>query len=389
MPGPDAAGRGRTLLGPADVPDEALARMVARSLRVPRVELLSCAVSVAEYDLQALTTAGRYWVRGTVRHPEGTSGYSFYVKVVQSWARTPAAAQVPESERAGITAGIPWRTEPLVYRTDLHRRLPHGFTMPEVHAVLDLDGESAAIWLAAIDVDPTRWDPATFERAARLLGRFAASPDVAPIRSVGSHDVVSRYVSGRVEHQIAPALRDPRLWDHPAVAVAFDTSDRDRLLAAVDALPGYVDELAAVPLGTAHGDACPRNLLRVPGAADSFVLIDFGFLCTAPLGFDLSQLLLGEVQLGERAAGDLLDLEQRCLTAYIAGLREEGCDTSADLVRRAQALVMLIFCGLSAVPLEVLLGMPGPGGPDVIRERAAAARFVLDLVDSTAASTGS
>jgi len=56
-------------------------------------------------------------------------------------------------------------------------------------------------------------------------------------------------------------------------------------------------------------------------------------------------------------------------------------------VRRAHALLMLLFCGLSAVPLEVLFDRPAPGAADVVRERARAAEFVLDLVEATAANT--
>ncbi len=192
------------------------------------------------------------------------------------------------------------------------------------------------------------------------------------------------YVRGRVENQIAPALRDARLWQHPVVAGAFDPRDRERLLAAVDSLPRYVDELARAPLGSAHGDASPRNLLRRPGQPTEFVLIDFGFMCTAPLGFDLSQLLLGEIQVGERSPEHLPDLQQRCLTTYLQGLRDERCDVPREVVERNQALIMLIFYAFSAVPLEVMYGLPGPGDPHVIQDRATAARFVLDLVDRTA-----
>ena len=373
----------RTPLGAADVADDRLSTMVARSLGVDRVELVTCDVTVAEYDIEALTTAGRYWVRGTAQHDGKSSTFAFFVKVVQSWTRTPAFTQVPEHLREVAAAGLPWRTEPQVYRSDLRDRLPTGFSMPEAYSVVDLDHDSAAMWLAGVDVDATTWDAATFDRAARVLGRFAASQSVASVRSVGARDVVSGYVRGRIEHQVAPALRDARLWEHPLIADAFSARDRDRLIAALDALPDYVQELAQVPLGTAHGDACPRNLLRTTGAPDEFVVIDFGFLCEAPLGFDLSQLLLGEVQLGERPADELVDLDRRCLMAYVEGLRDEGCDVPLQVVRRAHALVMLIFCGLSAPPIEVLFGGPSPGGLDVVRQRAAAARFVLDLVDDT------
>ena len=373
----------RVVLGAADVSDEALAAMVADSLGVERVELLDGQVRVADYDLEALTTAGRYWVRGTARHAGGVSAYAFFVKVVQSWTRSPQFQRVPEPLREIAAAGLPWRNEPAVYRSDLADRLPAGLAMPRAHAVVDLDDLSASLWLEAVDHDARRWAPATFARAAHLLGRLAASADVRPLRALGTRDVVRRYGHGRLEHQVLPALRSEGLWDHPLVAPAFDSALRDRLLAAADALPGYLDELDGAQLGTAHGDACPRNLLVRPEDPDGFVLIDFGFWCEAPLAFDLTQLLVGEVQTGERSAAELAELVARCLPAYHQGLHDEGHTVSLDALRRTHALLMLLFWGLSAVPLEVLHGAPLPGPAGTVGERARAATFVLDLMEET------
>src|SRR4051812_25334363 len=118
----------RRLLGPADVSDDELAAMVASSLGVAAVEVRSCEVEVAAYDLETLTTAGRYWVRGRARHPGGEAAYSFFVKVVQSWTRTPAFQQVPEALRDLAAAGLPWHTEPALYSSDLRDRLPTGLS---------------------------------------------------------------------------------------------------------------------------------------------------------------------------------------------------------------------------------------------------------------------
>jgi hypothetical protein len=374
----------RSMLGPADVSDERLEAMVAESLGVDRVEVVSCQVEVAQYDLETLTTAGRYWVRGEARHPDGLAPYAFFVKVVQSWSRSQPFQLVPEALREIAAASLPWRVEPLVYRSDLDQRLPAGLTIPRAYAVEDLDDLSAAVWMAAVDVDPTSWEESTFERAAYLLGRLAASPAVAPLRKLSDREIVRSYAETRVAFQILPALHNDDLWRQPLVAETFDPALQARLLAAADALPALVDELDLVPLGSAHGDACPRNLLRVPGAPEDFVLIDFGFWCQAPLGFDLSQLLLGELQLGERPAAELPALEDVCLAAYVQGLHDEGWPVDLAVVRRSHALLMLLFWGLSSVPLEVLFGVPEPFPPAVARERAAAATFVLDLVEATA-----
>ncbi|MVA76262.1 phosphotransferase [Auraticoccus sp. F435] len=373
----------RSVLGPADVGDETLAGLVAQALGVDEVELLDCRAEVAAYDLEALTTAGRYWVRGSARHAGGVSSYAFFVKVVQSWTRSAAFQHVPEPVREIAAASLPWRNEPEVYRSDLRDRLPAGLSMPRAHAVLDLDELSAALWLDAVDHDPRPWDGATFRRAAHLLGRLAASPDVRPLRGLGSRDVVRGYAASRLEHQVLPVLRADDLWHHPLVEPAFDADLRNRLLRAADALPGVLAELDGAPLGTAHGDACPRNLLRPPGETGRFVLIDFGLWCEAPLGFDLTQLLLGEVQTGERPAAELAELDQVCLQEYHRGLAEEGHEVDIEVLRRCHALLMLMWFGLTAVPLEVLFGLPAPGGAAVVQERARAAATVLDLVDST------
>src|SRR5262249_39366559 len=74
-----------------------------------------------------------------------------------------------------------------------------------------------------------------------------------------------------------------------------------RMLAAADALADLLDELDTTPTATAHGDACTRNLLVTEGY-DGFTMIDFRFWGCAPIGFDLGQLLLGEIQLAERPA---------------------------------------------------------------------------------------
>ncbi|WP_181033507.1 phosphotransferase [Arthrobacter sp. SX1312] len=367
----------------ADVSDDALTSIIEDDLGVRGVEMASCHAEVAEYDLDALTTAGRYRVHGTARHAGGVSPYSFFVKVVQSWTRSPQFEQVPEAFRDIAAASLPWRNEPAVYRSDLRDRLPDGFSMPRAYSVVDIDELSAGLWLQFIDHDSSRWGIDTFARAAYLLGRLAASPTVRPLRTLGSTDVVRGYDRGRLEHQVLPVLRSEELWVHPLVAGAFDPDLRHRILDAAEALPRFLEELDGAPLGSAHGDACPRNLLATSGNQETLVLIDFGFWCEAPLSFDLTQLMVGEIQTGERPASELPDLEGVCLPAYHRGLIDEGCTVSLDALRRTHALLMVLFYGLSAVPLEVLFGLPAPGSADVVRERARAASFVLDLLDST------
>lgn len=377
----------RDVLGAVSVDDDVLADLVAAQLGVHVVCLESVTAEVAPYDLHALTTAGRYWVHGTATTPDGRElPYRFFVKVVQSWERSPVFQMVPEEMRAEALAMIPWEREPAVYRSALGDLLPDGLAMPAARRVAEVDDLSAAVWLDAVDVQPVQWDVRRFVRAAHLLGRLAASPRVAPVAAIGeTPQLHRRYAAGRLAGQVLPALHDDELWRHPLMAAGFDTGVRDRLRDAAARLPGFLDELDSAPLGTSHGDACPRNLLVRRGCLDdgSFVLIDFGFWGRAPLGFDLSQLLLGEVQTGERAASDLPGLEAAVVPAYVAGLAAEGSEVDPAVVQRSHVLLALLFNGLSATPFELLAGPPDDEAVRVTRERCAMARFLLDLEATT------
>ena len=54
-----------------------------------------------------------------------------------------------------------------------------------------------------------------------------------------------------------------------------------------------------------------------------------------------------------------------------------------DVVRRAHAVLLFVFTGLSAVPFDLLATTPPPELTAVAAERAAVTRFSLDLLDAT------
>lgn len=81
---------------------------------------------------------------------------------------------------------------------------------------------------------------------------------------------------------------------------------------------------------------------------------------------------------------DLGWLDELAVGAYVEGLRDEGCLADLEVVRRAHALQLLLYTGLSSIPLELLGSPVAPGSRRTARERAATARVVLDLVERTA-----
>ncbi|MEO5652231.1 MAG: phosphotransferase [Marmoricola sp.] len=375
----------RSALGPANVSDEQLATMVAGVLECDPASttLATSFVDEVAYDLPAITTAGRFWVQGLALVGGREVPFKLFAKHVQSWTRSPLFDQVPLEFREQAAASVPWRTEALVYRSDLHERLPEGLTMPRCLGVFDLDELSACIWLEPVEIHPVAWTTEHYAHVASLLGRMAAAPGVIELATVGGHDFhVRDYVRGRLEIQVLPMLHDPQLWEHPLVAGAFDATLRRRLLAAADLVTELVEELSTYPLLTSHGDACPNNLLTTD-VPDQVVLIDFGFWTLQPVGFDLAQLLVGDAQLGRTSTAMLAEIEQAILPAYVAGLRAEGCDIALDDVRRAHALQLLLFTGLSALPVELLDQPPSPALRRTVDSRAEIIRFSLDLLDAT------
>lgn len=375
----------REALGSADVTDEELTDLVAALVgeSSARVTLLSSYAERVAYDLSAITTAGRYWVRGEALVGEHRQHFCFFVKHVQSWGRSPLFAEVPAEIAEMAEAGVPWRTEPLAYRSDLGDRLPHGLRMPRALGVFDLDEKSASVWMEVVTTVPVQWDAARFSRAAHLLGRLAASSRVRECAGVGEFEwTVRDYLFGRLTHQVLPSIRDCGIWQHPLIAQAFDDSLRSRLEAAADRAVDFVDELADLPLGSMHGDACPNNLL-VTIDAGGFVLIDYGFFGEGPIGFDLGQLLVGDIQMGRQSTSTLQAVEEAILPSYIEGLCAEGRDVPLDVVRRAHALHLMLFTGLSTLPLEHLDTDPTPALHTLAVNRASIARFSLDLLDGT------
>lgn len=395
-PGPGLARR--EVLGPDDVTDDQLAAMVADLWDVPTVRLLDSTAETVDYDVPSILTGARTWVRGHASTDAGPEGevreFTLFVKRVHSWRHSPAFAGVPPEVGEWAATSVPWRAEPLLYGSDLRERLPEGLSMPRGLRVEERRDETAVVWLEAVAASTEPWDPATYVEAAGLLGRMSGSPRVAELAAIDPlpwH--IQYFVQGRLVHTVLPGLFDDATWEHELVAPYFGDL-RGRLTAVAGHLDPLAEEFAAMPHRTAHGDACPNNLLRRPSGT-GFTLIDFGFWRPQPAGFDLSQLLVGDIQIGRRDAADLPALADACLRAYADGLGAEGAGVPDPVLRRCHAVSLMLFNGLPSLPLEQVaeadrLATAGELSDERLAamhdwslQRSRIARYALDVLAAT------
>lgn len=372
----------RELLGRDDVGDAELATMVAELWDVPSVTLLDSSAETVDYGLDSMLTGARTWVRGHADAGDGPRPYTLFVKRVHHWRHSPLFALVPPEVAEWASTTVPWRSEVLVYGSDLAERLPDGLTMPRAVRIDDRSDDTAVLWLEAVEADTAPWVETTYTRAAHLLGRMSGSPRVAGLAAIDPQPwLIHYFVSGRLAHTVFPVLSDEDVWRHPAVAEHFG-----RLRAELGRAVGRVDRLAeeyvALPHVAAHGDACPNNLLRHVGD-DGFTLIDYGFWRPQPVGYDLSQLLVGEIQVRRLDADDLPQRAEACLAAYAEGLAAEGAPVDPDVLRRSHAVCLMLFNGMPSIPVEALGEDDQDAVAHHVAQRAGVARYALDVLART------
>jgi hypothetical protein len=379
----------RDVLGELTPSPEELRDTVAALLRCDphSITLREVVAEEVAYEQPAITTRARYWVRGVAVTGAGDeTAWSMFVKAIQPFQRSVLFESVPQHLRGLVGQAIlPWQTEARVYQSDLADRLPPGLSVARAVRVDLTRPEIGVLWVEQVPAVAVCWDADRYRHAAYLLGRLAGSEAVRPIGEVGETDGRRgpvEYAEGRFRHVVMPALEQPSLWEHTLMA-PFDSELRARMQRTARQGRRIADELDAYPRATAHGDACPNNLLVCDPARPDLVMIDFGFWSTQPVGFDLGQQQLGEAQLGRRSAADVVALDDQLVTAYVDGLRAESYDVACAVVRRAHALQMVLFSGLSAVPWELLDLEPTEERLAVAGTRADLARFTLDLLDAT------
>jgi hypothetical protein len=380
-------------LGGVDVSNAALSEVARAAAGRPHARLSGWSADpvARSQELPGASTGGLYRVGGVVEDDGGATAWSVILKVLTSFRHRPlpvpttAPQSVLTRVRALADEDVTWRHEADLYQAGIDDLLPEGLRLPAVHRVDDLD--RVAIWMEDVRAIDAVWDLPRFSRVARALGRLA----VRLTRAQGRLPATFSRIPGQMlrlqllerEMLWMPGLADERVWTHPLVAdVADDRLSADlRHLAA--RLPTLLAGLDRLPHTFVHGDAGPQNLLAPVDDPGSLVAIDWSLIGLSPVGYDLAQLLIGEVHAGHLPASALPEVRAAALEGYCAGLDDEGARIPTAAVSFGLDATLVVRSAFSALPLTRLLGHPAEP-PDVglarlVGERIALTRRLTDL----------
>ena len=374
----------RVLLGDGHPRDDELMAIVRDALRRPNATIVDWRVETVPYEIGTPFTEGLFRVRGIASDGEWVGPWSLFVKLVRSWRHWPMLHVMPEHIREAMLQHPGWRKEPDIYGSDLSATLPAGLAMPRVLRVHDLGDERVALWLEDVAASDARWDLARFRHAARLLGQLAArmtAEDALPETIArDTSEMVHDFYESRLAAYAFPLLQSDATWSHPAVAGVVDEHLRSDLLELAERLPAMIARLDRLPHAVIHGDACPQNLL-IPAQADAngFVVIDWGMACSAPVGYELAQLLIGLAHSGELTVEELPAVHDAILDAYIDGLADEGHAVNPSDVRYGFDAGLVLRSAFTALPLEQLAGPDSDALAALIAQRVRLTRYLVDL----------
>jgi hypothetical protein len=370
---------GMCALGPAMPSPELVADVVRAVTGDAAAEWLSVRAEPTGYRYDSISTGGLYRVSGTAGTVSGTVAWSVFVKVLQHPRHWALIDRIPPQAAQEMKAVFPWRDE-LTVREQVLPVLPEGLRVPDVYRVADLGGERLAVWMEDIDVDDAPWSLTEYADAARVLARLAARR--GPGTAAGACGLapgfaVRKLVESRTS-EFAGLLDDHAVWSRPLVADVVDAGYRDDLRRATATVPRLLSEMDDLPSSLPHGDAAPVNLLRSVGDRGTIVAVDWAFTCQLPLGFDLGQLLVGEVERGRMQPELLPRLRDAVLPAYAEGLATEGLDVSVETVRRGMVTSLATRTLGGAFPLELTDGPVTDEHVAFLRRRAGLGRFVVE-----------
>jgi len=270
-------------------------------------------------------------------HREGESAWTVVLKNMKA----------PEEE-GDITNIWYWKRELLAVQSGLLDNLPAGgVKAPRFYGTSEQNG-SAWIWMEHIqDNDPPHWPLGRFPDAARRLGRLNGAYHLGG-RPLPDYPWLSRDQGISWTQDADPEKH----LDHPAAQKVVSAENRPRLLRLWAERERFFHVYHALPQVFSHCDTSRRNQLFRMNAEgiEELVSIDWAWCGIAPIGWDLSMLLVDSVLLCEMEPEELPGVEEKAFPAYLEGLRSSGWQGDSRLVRLGTCVSAILF-PLLPIPL--------------------------------------
>lgn len=363
-------------------PDPVLAA-VARAATSSAASVATSTSEPLGHRVENLTTARLDRVALTL--DDGTA-VTVVAKTLRPASAAPAFASIPPEHHQQVLEDLHWLGEPEVYGSGLGAALPAPLRMPTVHLVDRAADDLVTIWMEDVD-DAVPWSLDRYRRTATALGAMAGrwsgheAADAFGLRG----RAIERLFFGKIRHLDLPLQADDGFWDDPSVRAAVDERHRTDLLRLAEAVPGLLARLPTLPAGVCHGDAAPDNF-REPGDG-AVVALDWSYGHVGPVGSDLGQLLVGRFETGAADVDEIPAIATTILDGFTAGLAAEGSTASPDEVRAAWATHLAVRSVFSALVLDHRPDLGDDDRAELLRRRAAVARFGLDLALDVVAGT--
>jgi hypothetical protein len=364
---------------------------VARSLVAPRVtERLAtivgratgrAVVDIAGWERRPLphrvaNMATRSLEVVSGRLSDGTA-WSVVAKTLHPASDSPVFASIPPEHRASVLSALDWLDEPRVYRSGLADALPDGLRMPTVLGIDEGPGR-ITIWMEDV-ADTGGWDLDRYRRTAACLGRLAGRwPGDRAIDELGmTHRDIETMFFGKISNLDLVVQADDAFWRQPAVAEVVDDRHRRDLYRLAELMPGMIAKLEEIPRGLCHGDATPDNF-REPGDGTT-VGIDWSYCNVDTLASDLGQLLAGRCESGAVDLDSIEVIASHISVGYHEGVADEGVEVGSDVLERAWVTHLAIRSVFSALVVDHRPNLDDDARFELLRRRAALARFGLDF----------
>lgn len=358
-----------------DPATEAVLAAVARAATSSAATVAASSSEPLGHHVESLTTARLDRVRLTLH--DGTA-LSIVAKTLQPASASPAFTWIPSEHHQDVLEALHWLDEPDVYRSGIGHLLPDPLRMPTVHHIDETTEDLLTIWMEDVD-DVVPWSTDRYRRTATALGALAGrwtGPDAT--EAFGLHErPISRLFYGKISAFDLPRQADDAFWADPRLQDAVDDRHRADLTRLAEAVPRLLAQLPDLPSGVCHGDATPDNL-HEPGDG-TVVALDWSLGHVGEVGSDLAQLLAGRYESGTAEVDELASIADTIFDGFLDGLSAEGSTASAHDVRAAWATHLAVRSVFSLLVLEHRFDLEGDARADLLRRRAALARFGIDL----------